>query len=83
MSRLNVHLPNQIVSGCEEQQEGPIGSESQGFPQCFLPSLLSPKRSANKLKVNRPKASRPIRCGRYYILRRQANVIKKLAKVSS
>ena len=52
MGRLRVHLPNQIVSGGEEQQEEPTGSESQGFPQCFLPSLLSPKRSANKLKVN-------------------------------
>ena len=52
MSALRVHLPNQIVSGGEDQQEGPIGSESQGFPQCFLPSLLSPERSANKLKVN-------------------------------
>ena len=83
MSWLTVHLPNQIVSGGEEQQEGPTGSESQGFPQCFLPSLLSLERSANKLKVNRPKASRPSRCGRYYILRRQADVVQKLAKVSS
>ena len=32
--------------GGGEQQEEPSCSESQGFPLCFLPSLLGPERPA-------------------------------------